>query len=212
MKVGKIIFELFWIFLIGSIVGFFLEGIYFWWNVGRWESHSTVIFGYFCTVYGLGAMAIYLICRKLEHKGIVWKGILFAGVATLVEYLVATVQERTFGTASWDYSGMPFHIGKKICLKASITWGVLGVIFCILFYPSLRNWLDKIYNRKMQWLTGMLMLLFLADAIFSWKAVERWKERYDGQRADTVMDEWLDYHYHDNRMQKEYPNMFFVKE
>ena len=60
---GKRVFqayeELFWVFFLGSILGFLIEGI---WNiilVGEWVDHSATVVGPFCIVYGVGAVAAF---------------------------------------------------------------------------------------------------------------------------------------------------------
>ena len=64
---GKRVFqayeELFWVFFLGSILGFLIEGI---WNiilVGEWVDHSATVVGPFCAVYGVGAVAAFVVAK-----------------------------------------------------------------------------------------------------------------------------------------------------
>ena len=45
---------LFWLFFLGSIAGFVLEGLWRIILVGHWENHSATVWGPFCIVYGIG--------------------------------------------------------------------------------------------------------------------------------------------------------------
>ena len=61
---------LLWLFVIGSAVGFVLEGLWCVLRTGRWESHSATIWGPFCIIYGVGAVAVYLLSAFLKNRGV----------------------------------------------------------------------------------------------------------------------------------------------
>ena len=48
--------------------------------------------------------------------------------ATVIEWIGGHILEYTSHTRWWDYSTLPFNLDGYICLGASVTWGVLGVI------------------------------------------------------------------------------------
>ncbi len=53
--------EFLFIFIIGSMAGFLLEGIWCVIRTGMWENHSATLYGPFCIIYGIGAAALYVI-------------------------------------------------------------------------------------------------------------------------------------------------------
>lgn len=74
--------------------------------------------GPFCTIYGCGALSVYLILRPLEGKWV----LLFVGgivVATALEYVTAVLMETIFHTSWWDYSDSKFNF------QGEYAWGHL---------------------------------------------------------------------------------------
>lgn len=84
------------------------------------------------TLYGTGAVMVYLILRPFEAN--VW-ALYFGGVivATVLEYVTGVLMETIFHAHWWDYSNQKFNFQGKICLSSSIAWGSLHwgcSIFC----------------------------------------------------------------------------------
>lgn len=44
--------------------------------------------------------------------------------------------ERAFGTVWWDYSNMPLNIQGRICLPASLLFGVGGLLAVYVLMPA----------------------------------------------------------------------------
>lgn len=59
---------LFWLFMIGSVLGFLLEGLWCVIKTGHWEHHVATIWGPFCIIYGIGAVAAFLISQLLSGR------------------------------------------------------------------------------------------------------------------------------------------------
>lgn len=57
---------LFWLFMAGSALGFIAEGLRCVLTDGHWENHSSTVWGPFCIIYGVGALAVYLISGLLR--------------------------------------------------------------------------------------------------------------------------------------------------
>ena len=74
------------------------------------------------TLYGTGAVMVYLILRPFEAN--VW-ALYFGGVivATVLEYVTGVLMETIFHAHWWDYSNQKFNFQGKICLSSSIAWG-----------------------------------------------------------------------------------------
>lgn len=52
--------NMFWLFMIGSVLGVILEGIWCLIRAGHWETHVVSMWGPFCIIYGFGAVGLYL--------------------------------------------------------------------------------------------------------------------------------------------------------
>ena len=101
--------KLFWIFMVGNVVGFVLETLYALVTTHEFQVRVGLVFGPFIPVYGLGAVAItLLLSRMYSQKDImIFLASMFIGGG--FEYLCSFVQQAVFGTVSWEYSDSPLE-------------------------------------------------------------------------------------------------------
>ena len=86
-----------------------------------------VLSGPLCILYGIGALVITFALRDIRD-GWFFLFVFSAVYATVIEWIGGHILEYTSHTRWWDYSTQPFNLDGYICLGASVTWGVLGVI------------------------------------------------------------------------------------
>lgn len=207
-----------WIFLAGSMVGFGLEGIWARVKRGRWERHASVVWGPFCTIYGTGALLVYLLISGLNSRmpaGAARDLCVFlacAGAGTAVEYLSSLGEECLFGSMSWDYSRQKFNLCGRVSLRMTLIWGALGYIFSALVMPALKGVLPALCCQA-GFLAGWWLLAWLAvDALVSMAAVDRWRRRLMGCAPRNRLDAKLDCDFDDGRMARLYPGLRFRKD
>ena len=116
--------KVFWIFILGSLAGYILEMIVAFVQNGYFESRQGVIYGPFTPVYGIGAVLYYLFFKKLKTRNRVKVFFITMVLGGMVEYLCSLLQEKLFGTVSWDYSNLWFNINGRTSLLHCIYWGV----------------------------------------------------------------------------------------
>lgn len=111
------------------------------------RSHTYVnrgfVAGPVCTIYGTGAVAVYLILKPLEGNYL----FLFLGgmiVATTLEYVTSAVMETLFHAKWWDYSQHRFNVKGRICLGVSIGWGFMSLAMYLVLMPF-ANWIMSLY-------------------------------------------------------------------
>lgn len=201
-----------WLFMIGSVVGFVIEGLWCVINQGVWENHSATVWGPFCIIYGIGATVVYLISTILKEKNAWVQFLLFSLSGTIVEYVGSLFQELVFGSRSWDYSDYFLNLNGRICLQMTIAWGILGVVFVRFLYPVLARLFDKMKGRFWNIVCVIASVLMLINLLLSAAAVMRWNARlvYD-QPATNVFERYLDSVYGNDRMEEIYSNMEFSK-
>ena len=87
-----------------------------------------------CSIYGVGAVSVYLILKPLEGNFI---AIYFGGVivATVLEYLTAVCMEHFFHTGWWDYSDKKWNFQGRICLGSSVAWGFFALLVFAVIQP-----------------------------------------------------------------------------
>ena len=105
--------KVFWVFIIGSVIGYVLEMIVGLVQNGHFVSRQGLLIGPFIQVYGLGLVTYYLVISKIKDKNNVKIFILSMILGGVIEYLFSFFQEKLFGTISWDYSNLPFNINGR---------------------------------------------------------------------------------------------------
>ena len=117
-------YELIWLFLIYSFLGWMLETILAATEQRRFVNRG-LINGPLCTIYGVPIVILTIFGQELP---LFW---LFLGamiVATVTEWISGHMIERFYHERWWDYSNVKWNLDGYICLPASLVWGVLGTI------------------------------------------------------------------------------------
>ena len=170
------LYYLFWIFVFGSVVGWFIEGIYTYLKKGVIINHSAVVIGPFNMAYGLAACVLttFLIKYKKSNSLKIF-AIGFIG-GTLLEYIMSIGMELTLGFTAWDYSRKPLNINGRVCLLYSIFWGILAIFWIKSIYPYVIKIIKKIdYDIGKKIAVGLAIFL-LFDMAFTYSAVQRAKK------------------------------------
>lgn len=207
---GLNFFKLFWIFTFGSVIGFAVETIWCLIRNGHFEVRSSLVFGPFNFIYGIGAVVLFLGLRKINQKKPLQIFLVGMVAGTVIEHLCSWVQEVVFGTVSWDYSNVPFNIGGRVCLPYAICWGLLAILWVKRLQPTMVKLISKIPNRIGKPLTYALLTFLIILSIISIAAVSRWMMRTDGVPANGVISTLLDRFFHNDFMEVIYNNMKIV--
>ncbi len=120
-------------FFIYSFLGWVWESCYVSVKERRLVNRGFVT-GPVCTIYGFGAVSVYLILKPIAGNLL----LLYLGgviVPTILEYLTALLMEQIFHMSWWDYSKNKFNFQGRICLGASLGWGIFSVILFYGFQP-----------------------------------------------------------------------------
>lgn len=206
---GLNFYKIFWIFVIGSVVGFILETIWCFIRHGYVESRTSLMFSPITVVYGIGAIVLYIGLYKIDKKNN--SHIFFFGViaGTVIEYLASLAQEMVFGSLSWDYSSVPFNINGRVCLHMAVIWGVLAILWAKSFEPLFEKAIMKIPNSVGKQVTYLMFLFLITSALLSAIAVARWSDRLIGVPHTSALGAWLDSAFPNQFMETVYPNMEF---
>lgn len=198
------IIRIFWVFIIGSVFGFFIEITYTLAYTRTFVIRKGLIYGPFIQVYGMGAMAYYLLISKVkEPKKAFFIGMLMGGI---LEYLCSFFQEIFFGTISWDYSNRFMNLNGRTSLLYCFYWGIIAVVFLKIIYP----WFEKIdgliYKKWTKLITVIVMIFMVFDITISCMAAARQQERRQNIPAKNSIDVFIDKHYPDELVDKVYNN------
>ncbi len=209
---GCCFYKLACLFFLGAFLGDIIETIFCRLTAGVWMSRSSVVWGPFSIVWGLGAVLLTALLYKYRHKS---DGYLFF-VGTVAggayEYFCSVFTELVFGTVFWDYSHIPFNLGGRINLLYCFFWGIAAVVWLKVIYPVLSGWIEKLPIRAGKILTWALILFMLVNVILSALAMGRFVQRQGNPApADNALGRFLDERFPDQRMERIYPNIVFVE-
>lgn len=202
---------LFWLFIAGSLMGFVMEGVWHWLHHGTWGFRVATLWGPFCVIYGVGAVAMYLIALAVERKHPLMQFLAFALSGSGVEYLSSLFQEAIFGTVSWDYSHHPLNLGGRVSLQMTLIWGVIGMALMYGILPLLLRAFNRMHLGSRTALCRMAAAFMCVNLLWTSVALLRWQERarFD-LPASNAVEAYMDRRWPDERMQERFPNMVFV--
>lgn len=209
------LYMLFWMFLLGSVLGFLLEGAWSLIYWGKWAHHAGVVWGPFCQIYGLGVVAIYIAVSALPERDMpAWKIVLSqfivcAIAGSLVEYFVSLFQELSFGSVSWDYSDQKLNIGGRISIGMTFVWGIVGLVCVYGVCPLMRSLINKISGSGGYIATWAMIVFMCLNLAVSAAAVSRWHDRVENIPPKTSIGAALDETFDNERMETLFPNMQF---
>ena len=205
-NVKKELTILFWVFIIGSIAGFIFEVIVVFFQKGHFELRQGLIYGPFIPVYGIGAMCYYIVLSKIKIKNKVQIFLITMILGGITEYLCSFIQEKAFGTISWDYSYLPFNINGRTSLLHCIYWGIGGVLYITYIEPLLNKMIDKTNMKAFDLITIILSIFIIFDISISWMAADRQTERKNNIEPENRLDIFLDKNYPDEYMNRIFNN------
>ena len=194
------------LFFIGAFLGDITETIFCRVTGGEWMSRSSVVWGPFSIVWGLAIAMVTQLLYRYKDKPASWLFVMGTLLGGAYEYLCSVFTEVFFGAVFWDYSAIPFNLGGRINLLYCFFWGIAAVVWFKLLYPRLSEWIEKIPMKPGKIITWALILFMCCNIVMSCMALIRYDARGKGVSAENTLEEWIDEHYDDVRMQRIYPN------
>lgn len=172
-------------FIVYSFLGWIWESCYVSAKSRRFVNRGFVS-GPFVTIYGVGAVVIYVTLRPLQNYPL----LLYCGglaVATILEYVTGALMEAVFHTSWWDYSSKRFNFRGKICLGSSLAWGAFTLLLFYVIHPPVA-WLVELLPRRAGYVAEAVWCAgYAVDFGFSAAAAFHLKERL--ARLDEAWDE-----------------------
>ncbi|MBS5063750.1 MAG: putative ABC transporter permease, partial [Hungatella hathewayi] len=203
-------YKLVCLFFIGAFLGDMVEIVFCYVTSGVLMSRSSVIYGQFSIVWGLGCMMLTAILYQYREKSdryIFLAGTVLGGA---YEYICSVFTELVFGTVFWDYSAIPFNLGGRINLLYCFFWGIAAVVWLKMVYPLLSRWIEKWPKKPAVICTNLLIVLMTVNIAISGLALARYVERKTAAPSESAVGVFLDKHYPDSLIEWVYPNAKIV--
>ncbi|MCD8154369.1 MAG: putative ABC transporter permease [Clostridiales bacterium] len=214
IRSGKYVFakglclnKLLWIFIFWAFIGDLFEMVLVAGVTGVWMSRTSVIYGTFSIVWGIGAVIITIVTQNLasrENCFVFFSGAVLWGV---YEYTCSVISEFVFGRTFWDYSDMMFNIGGRTNLLFCLFGGVLSVLWVKSLYPLISGLIEKIPPAIGIVATWAVMVVMIADLLLSGAVLSRYVNRQEGEEAQNVLEEFIDANYSDEYVESIWPSM-----
>lgn len=132
---------------------------------GEFVNRGT-LHGPWLPIYGAGG-ALIIVLLSAFRKNPVAEVVLTVVVCGLVEYLSAKIIEDGSMTRYWNYKGYFLNLDGRICFEGMLIFAVMGMVAVYLAAPALDNLLSKIPVKIFAPIVSVIMVLFIADAIYS---------------------------------------------
>lgn len=219
------IWSFFMYLILYSIAGFFIETTFGAITKGVIESRKSFLYGPFCAIYGIGAVAMILFLKKEKNTC----KIFFAGsfIGATVEYLMSLICEELFGVKWWDYSGLFLNIQGRTCLFYAVSWGLLAIFLIKFVNPNVDRFIKLLSrnNTFFKFITACLILFFCFDAVLTGYALKVFyyrvaiqnnlnitnklyvQEKYEEIEKNEKLLGFVNNYYDNEKMIKTYPNI-----
>ena len=152
------------IFALISFGGWVYETIYCSVVEGEFTKRG-FLFGPTCPIYGIGAIAVWLVLGQISNPIIVF--IIGAVLATVIEYSTGLFLERRFKKKWWDYSMFKFNLHGRICPQASAVFGAFSVTSVFVLVPTMLNILMIFSKHTVSVVAFIVVTLYFLDTVAS---------------------------------------------
>lgn len=206
--------KLVWVFLVSSFLGALIEMVYCYSIDGFWMNRSSLLYGPFSVVWGVGAVLLTVSLRRFteSRKGnaltIFLAGFVVGGV---YEYFCSVFTELVFGTVFWDYSNMPLNIGGRTNVLYCVFWGLLGVVWTRLIYPNMSRYIEKLPALWGKVITWVIIAVMVCNCTLTATAMIRYTQRHTDPQACNIIEQLTDKHFDDEFMENRWPNMVITQ-
>ncbi len=150
------------LFFFYSAGGWCLESLYC--SIGEKKLiNRGFLTGPMCPIYGTAALVLtILIYNPFRDNPLVVfvLGIIFCDI---VEYITSLLMEKLFAARWWDYTYEFMNIGGRICLKHSLYWGIISVVFVKVIHPAVDNLYSKINGDYLIYILIAILVIFMLD-------------------------------------------------
>lgn len=202
-------FNLFWIFVIGSVVGLILETVYHVVLWGAYEDRAGLLWGPFSPIYGVGAVCLTVGLNRY-WRAPAWKVFLVGGlIGSLVEYATSWYLEKALGVIAWDYSQTFGNVNGRVNVFFFFVWGLLGLLWLRTLLPLTMRLVDAIRLDWRAWLTIAMFCFLLVDQCMTVLTTDCWSRRHSGHEPTTAVEIWCAESFGDEYMERRFQSMKF---
>lgn len=168
---GISFFDVFYNFFIYSFLGWIYESTYVSIREKKWVNRG-FLNGPIIPIYGSAATLLYIaffnnhmvdITAAQSIPSVLLLFVTGMILASLLEFVTSWTMEKIFHAKWWDYSECFCNIQGRVCLKASLFWGLLSVVMAELIQPAMERLLNRLPRPVSEYAGYVIFALFAAD-------------------------------------------------
>ncbi len=202
-------FNLFWIFVVASVLGLVIETIYHMTVVdpGVYQDRTGMLWGPFSPIYGVGAVLMTVALNRFHKAPLIVVFLVSAVIGGAFEYLVSWFLQFAFGIVAWDYSGTFLSIDGRTNGMFMAMWGALGCVWIKLILPHLLKLVNMIPWKLRYSLTTVCAALMIFNAGMTLLALDCWYQREAGDPIQNAVEQFMADHYDNSFMEHRFQSM-----
>lgn len=170
-------YYLFYSFIVYAFIGWILEVIYHIYTDKKFINRG-FLFGPVCPIYGVSAVLFIVLLTPLKNSSMLLIFAIGAIVASVVEFITGYLMEILFNAKWWDYTDEKYNIKGYICLKFSLIWGVIALIFIKVINPHVSTVTYWLINTFGEVLYNILLILLIADIVHTINSLIAFKKLF----------------------------------
>lgn len=147
-------------------------------------ANSGFLLGPCCPIYGVGALACWLLLRGIGNTAALFLAAMI--VCSAIEYVVGWALERLTGARFWDYSDMPFNVHGRVCLYGALLFGLGSVLVCRVAEPWLLGIMAQLPRVLVAVVALAVAVMLALDTVFAVASWKRLSSRLETLRADIA--------------------------
>lgn len=134
----------------------------------------------FCIIYGFGGLIGYAMLSPLRNS---WLTLFVVGAvaASVLEFIVAQLQLRLFGSFWWDYKNKPFNYKGILCLESTIGWGLAALFIIKVMHHLVVGAVGKTPNHLAAPIAVFLLLAYGIDFLCTARSARKSSEPNETQ-------------------------------
>lgn len=200
-------FNLFWVFVVASILGLYVEEIFHALTIGGYQDRAGLMWGPFSPIYGFGAALMTIALNRFWKKPLYVLFLISGLIGCAFEFWVSFFLQTAFGILAWNYAGTFLNIDGRTNFAAFCAWGFLGMVWVRLLLPGLLRLVDAIPLNLRTVVTVLSALFMVVNSMVTLVALDCWYQRSANIPQTSALQQFMATNFDNEVMQNRFQAM-----